>query len=82
MTLAPLKQLFLVFTNKILLIEWILQILRDISIYFLNKKARLEVDQYSEENDSIDMRNAPLSIRQGMIHDESILKMMESKNDL
>ena len=73
--LESVKQLLRVFTDKLLFIEWILQILRAISIYFLNKKARLEVDQFAEDNDSLDMRTVPATIRRGIIHDQAILDM-------
>ena len=67
------KQLFRVFTNKLLFVEWILEILRAVSIYFLNKKARLETDEFAINNDTIDMRTAPETIRRGVIHNQTIL---------
>ena len=58
---------------KLLIIEWILEVLRAVSIYFLNKKARLEVDDYAVENKSLDMRTAPPAIRKNIIHDQTVL---------
>ena len=60
---------------KLLIIEWILEVLRAISIKFLNIKARIEVDQYAEVNDSLDMRTVPPSIKLGIIHNQEILDM-------
>ena len=63
----------MVFTNKLLFIEWILQLLRAVSIHLLHIKARIEVDNYSMVNESIDMRTAPPIIKQGIIHNKEIL---------
>ena len=71
--MESLKQLFSVFTNKLLFVEWILQVLRAVSIYFLNKKARLEVDGFAIENSVLDMRTAPPAIKRGVIHNQKIL---------
>ena len=60
---------------KLLFIEWILEVLRAISIFFLNKKARIESDSYAEQNEILDMRTAPPSVKYGIIHDETVLKM-------
>ena len=58
---------------KLLIIEWLLELLRAISIYFLNKRARIEADRYSENNEYIDMRTAPVAIKHGIVHDETVL---------
>ena len=58
---------------KLLCIEWILEVLRAISIYFLNKKARMETDEYAIENKTLDMRTAPASVKRGIIHDQVVL---------
>jgi len=71
--LESVKQLFQVFTNKILFVEWILQFLRAITIYFLKIRAGLQVDVYAETNQVIDMRTAPRAVRANIIHDEAIL---------
>ena len=60
---------------KLLFIEWICEVLRSISIYFLNIKARIETDQYAEENEDIDMRTAPPTVKYGIIHNEEIIDM-------
>ena len=72
--MESIKQLYSVFTNKILFVEWILQINIAMGKYLTNKKARLEVDIYAIENDTLDMRTAPPAIRRGVIHDKAILK--------
>ena len=72
--MESVKQLFTVFTDKLLFVEWILQILRAVSIYFLEMKARIESDSFAETNETIDMRTAPPAVRQNIIHDEAVLK--------
>lgn len=71
--MESVKQLFRVFTSKLLFVEWLLEVLRAVSIYFLNVKARLEVDDFAVENETIDMRTTPPLIRRGIIHDQAIL---------
>ena len=73
--MQQVKDIFMVFTNKLLFIEWILQLLRAISIYFLNIKARIEVDHYSSTNETIDMRTAPPIIKNGIIYNKDILDL-------
>ena len=69
------KQLYTVFTNKLLFIEWILQVLRAIAIYFLKMKSRIEADAFAETNGSVDLRTMPPAVRRNIIHDEAVLKM-------
>ena len=64
-----------VFTDKLLFVEWILEVLRAVSIYFLNIKARIEVDEFAKTNESIDMRTTSPTIRKSIIHDEAVLNM-------
>ena len=64
-----------IFTNKLLFIEWILQLLRAVSIYLLKIKARIEVNDYAMVNETIDMRTASPVVKNNMIYDEEILKM-------
>ena len=64
-----------VFTDKLLFVEWILEVLRAVSIYFLNIKARIEVDKFAETNETISMQTAPPVIRKSIIHDEAVLNM-------
>ena len=72
--MESVKQLYQVFTNKLLFVEWILQVLRAVSIYFLKVKARIESDQYAVTNKNIDMRTAPPAVNFNVIHDEEVLK--------
>jgi len=73
--LESVKQLFQVFTNKRLFIEWLLEV----NIYYGKKlskaKAVYEANDYAYSNDSIDMRTVPVSVKRNMIHDEAVLKM-------
>ena len=71
--MESVKNLFRVFTNKLLFVEWILEILRAVSIYFLNMKSRLEIDDFATENKNIDMRTLPPAIRRGILHDKAVL---------
>ena len=73
--MGSVKGLFQVFTDKLLFVEWLLQVLRAVTIYFLKVKAGMEIDVFAKTNDSIDMRTAPPPIRHNMIHDEAVLKM-------
>tara|TARA_Y100000310_G_C20537474_1_gene741571 strand:+ start:120 stop:506 length:387 start_codon:yes stop_codon:yes gene_type:complete len=75
MTLESAKALFQVFTDKLLFVEWILQILRAVSIYFLKVKASLETDEFAENNEELDMRTVPSTIKKHIIYDEEVLKM-------
>ena len=63
-----------VLTNKLLFIEWVLQVIRAVAIYFLNIKARLETDEFIEDKESLDMRTAPPAVKKNIIYDEAILK--------
>lgn len=66
---------FKVFTNKLLFVEWILEILRALSIYFLRLKAEIEVDNFIEDNpDTEDLRKIPDKLKKQMIYDEAVLK--------
>ena len=64
-----------VFTNKLLFIEWLLEVIRAVAIYFLKVKARLETDEFIEGKDSLDMRTIPPAVKKNIIYDESVLKM-------
>ena len=72
--LGSVKGLFQVFTNKILFLEWICEVLRAVSIYFLKMKAGLEADEFAEVNEQLDMRTAPPAVNYNVIHDEEVLK--------
>ena len=73
--LQQIKQLYQVFTTKQLLLEWLLEV----NMFFGKKLVRSlaveEVNGYVENNDSIDMRTAPQSVKNNIIHDEDVLKM-------
>ena len=58
---------------KLLTVEWILEVLRAISIYFLKKKARIQAEIYTVQNKEIDMRTMPPAVKRGIIHDEKVL---------
>ena len=73
--LNRIKDLYQVFTNKLLFIEWILQILRSTSIYFLNIKSRIEADEFTDTNEEIDMRTASPGVKRNIIYDEKVLNM-------
>ena len=75
MILESARQLYYVVTDKLLFVEWVLQILRAISIYFLKIKATIESDTFAETNEEIDMRTAPKTIKNNIIHNEEVLNM-------
>ena len=68
------RQLFQVFTNKELFIEWLLAINISIGKKLLRKKAEIEVETYSVTNKDIDMRTAPQAIKNNMIYDANVLQ--------
>ena len=67
--MQQVRQLFQVFTNKELFIEWLLAINISIGKKLLRKKAEIEVETYSVTNKDIDMRTAPQAIKNNMIYD-------------
>ena len=73
--LESVRQLYYVITTKQLFLEWLLEI----NTYFGNKLMKsLEIEQvneFVENNDSIDMRIAPQAVKRNMIYDEEVLKM-------
>lgn len=72
--MESIKQLYHVFTNKVLFVDWILEILKAITLYFLKVKAGLEGEKLSKSSNSIDMRNTSPAIKRGMVYDADILK--------
>lgn len=72
--LQHLKGLFEVFTNKLLFVEWLLEIIRSIAIYLLKVKARLETDVFIEDKEDLDLRKVPPSVKSNIIYDEKVLK--------
>ena len=73
--LESIKHLFQVFTSKMLFIEWLLQLLRAITLYFLKIKAGMKSDIYAEENETIDLRHAPKYIKDNIVYDSNVLDM-------
>ena len=72
--LQRIKDLFYVFTNKLLFIELLLEVLKSFTIYLLKLQAKYDINNFATENKSIDMRNVPESIKRYMIHDADVLK--------
>ena len=58
---------------KLLFVEWLLEINIAIGKKLVNIIARMESNKYAEENESLDMRTAPQSVRRGIIHDQDVL---------
>ena len=73
--MASVKQLFYVFTNKKLFIEWLLSVNIAIGKRLVKIKSIIEADYFAENNDSLDLRKVPQSIKNNLIHDENVLKM-------
>ena len=73
--LQQVKQLYQVFTTKQLFLEWLLEVNIFIGKKLSRSLAVQEINEYAENNDSIDMRTATNAIKRNIIHDESVLKM-------
>ena len=73
--LQQVKQLYYVITTKQLFLEWLLEINLFIGRKLSKALAVEEINEYAENNDSIDMRTASETIKRSMIHDEEVLKM-------
>ena len=73
--MESVRQLYYVITTKQLFLEWLLEI----NTYFGNKLMKSlaieQVNEYVENNESIDMRIAPQAVKRNMIYDEEVLKM-------
>ena len=73
--MESVKQLYYVITTKQLFLEWLLEV----NIFIGNKISRSlaveEVNEFVENNDSIDMRTGPKAVKRNIIHDEEVLKM-------
>ena len=63
-----------VFTNKLLFTEWILEILKSITMYFLKIKANIEIDLLTDNGEEIDLRKINPMMQKGIIYDQAILK--------
>ena len=73
--LESVKQLYYVVTTKQLFLEWLLEVNLFIGKKISRSLAVEEVNEYAENNDSIDMRTAPDRVKRNVIHDEDVLKM-------
>ncbi len=74
-----IKNLFYVFTDKLLFIEWLLEIIRHITIRLLKIKAKIEMENFiqpdNKEDVLKDLRKVPEKIKKHLIYDEEVLKM-------
>ena len=73
--LQQVKQLYQVFTTKQLFLEWLLEVNKYFGKKLVRSLAVQGVNEYAENNDSIDMRTAPKAVKNSIIHDEEVLKM-------
>ena len=73
--LESVKQLYYVVTTKQLFLEWLLEVNMFFGSKLVRSLAIQEINEYAEDNDSIDMRTAPSAIKRNIIHDEEVLKM-------
>ena len=73
--MQQVKQLYYVFTTKQLFLEWVLEVNLFIGRKITRSLAVEEINEFADNNDSIDMRTAPESVNRNMIHDEDVLKM-------
>ena len=73
--LQQVKQLYYVITTKQLFLEWLLEINKYFGRKLMKSLAVEEINEFAENNDSIDMRTASETIKSSMIHDEEVLKM-------
>ena len=71
--MESVKQLFQVFTNKELFIEWLLAFNVFIGKKLVKAKARIEADRYAESNSSVDMRKVPKMVKRNLIYNETVL---------
>ena len=73
--MESVKQLYYVVTTKQLFLEWLLEINKYFGRKLMKSLAVEEINEFAENNDSIDMRTASETIKSSMIHDEEVLKM-------
>ena len=73
--MESVKQLYYVITTKQLFLEWLLEINTFIGKKLVRSLEVEEINEYVENNDSIDMRTVTDRIRRDIIHDEEVLKM-------
>ena len=73
--LESVKQLYYVITTKQLFLEWLLEVNKFFGKKLVRSLAVEEINEFAENNDSIDMRTAPKAVKRNIIHDEEVLKM-------
>ena len=73
--MESVKQLFQVFTDKELFLEWLLAINLDIGQKILNAQTGMKVDRFAEVNEEIDLRTAPKAIKDNKIYNQEVLDM-------
>ena len=73
--MESVKQLYYVVTTKQLFLEWLLEINLFIGRKLSKALAVEEINEFAENNDSIDMRTAPKAVTRNMIYDEDVLKL-------
>ena len=74
-SLQEVRELYQVFTDKELFIDWLLAINVSIGKKLVKKKAEIESDQYVVDNKEIDMRTAPQVVKSNILYDGDVLQM-------
>ena len=75
LTLESVRQLYYVITTKQLFLEWLLEINLFIGRKLSKALAVEEINEFAENNETLDMRTVPDRIKRNIIHDEEVLKM-------
>ena len=73
--MESVKQLYYVITTKQLFLEWLMEINLFIGRKLMRSLAVEEINEFAENNDTLDMRTAPNMVKRNIIHDEEVLKM-------
>ena len=73
--MESVKQLYQVFTTKQLFLEWLLEVNKYFGRKLVRSLAVEEINEFAENNDTLDMRTASNTIKRSIIHDEEVLKM-------
>ena len=73
--MESVKQLYYVVTTKQLFLEWLLEINKFIGRKLMKSLAVEEINEFAENNETLDMRTASDTIKRSIIHDEEVLKM-------
>ena len=64
---------FLIFTNKLLFVEFCLGVLKSITLKFLYLQAKYQTDSMALNNQELDLRKTTSFQKQFFIHDQEIL---------